>query len=260
MAPLGGKESEQVELQVDSEALRCVVMQCSVPSRVLPPPDFLLADPTLHLPLLTLLVQPDARRTLPVRVKLWGMWCDRLCEIIRIGTRMTLIGSTVVHSVSSFFVDSTTLVLEPLGFSHRAAVHVEEDGRYIEVTPSGITHRNAPPHPARQAPAQLRVAAPSRLNSDISSIAQPAAASKRRRDSTYQYHRLDQLPSRTGVAGTPKEVHIFGVVLEYMLPKETRGTDMKSVRQHISRSARILRAVQHFHAHSTPSCVRVPAL
>jgi hypothetical protein len=136
---------------------------------------------------------------------------------------------------------------------------VEDGAHRTEVTAEGVRKRQVGPGPPRAAAPPLAMApaaapaaafaaatagngsaagAPGAGNNCVprpGGAAQPAA--KRQKGPAYQYHRLGDLPDRTGVAGAPKEVHVFGVVLEYSLPCMTRGSDMKSVIQLVDESS-----------------------
>jgi len=63
------------------------VTQRLVPTQELPPEDFVLADPQVPLPVLRFqLLQPGGVGcTQRVRCSLWGLWCDRLSEVIKVG-------------------------------------------------------------------------------------------------------------------------------------------------------------------------------
>ncbi|KAL1526423.1 hypothetical protein AB1Y20_015135 [Prymnesium parvum] len=219
------------------------VMQSSLPIRTLPPASFVLSDPQVEIPLLTLLAQPAAGGA-PVRINLWGLWCDRLCEVVQTGHVITVHGGSTAHDPSSPIGERDTLTLPPSGAPPHAAVHVDSEVRHIEVTPkrmhSILVNRPAlptarPPMASTQdggVPAAASDTMPGATAADVGG----AAAKRRKASASYHYTRLDDLPERTDVPGGPKEVHLFGVVLEYMLPRDTRGTDMKSVLQLVDES------------------------
>lgn len=207
-----------MQVSSDTDVFTGEVMQVSTPMRSLPPAEFVLADPTVELPLLSLLVKPTQKDASPVRVLLWGVWCDRLCEVVERGSTITVHGSSMSYDPMAPVGQRATLVLPPAGAAVDASVQVRYKSQYIEVTADRVLHRAAGPRDLVASPI-----------SDAASRTDGNTQSKRRKGGVYEYCKLNQLPDRTGLSGGPKEVHVFGVVFEYMLPRVTRGSDMKSV-------------------------------
>ena len=283
-------EDDPIECTPDGEEVVGRVLQCSAPGgSALPPPSFLFADPTIPLPFLTVLLKPVADPSSgssveTVRVKLWGHWSDRLSEIIKRDVKLTLLGATVMHNPNAHVGERTTLELPPSGAPAHASVHVDDGAHRTEVTAGGIRKRPLGPGPLRApappltmapaaAPAAVPAAAPAAAPAVMGagsgtagasgaandSAARPGAlaqpAPKRQKGTAYNYHRLADLPDHTGVGGAPKEVHVFGVVLEYSLPCVTRGSDMKSVLHLVDESSagpHDAIVVNFFKVHPTP--------
>ena len=226
---IGEEAAEEGAVQRDSEEVFIgIVKQRSTPMRSLPPESFVLADPMVELPLMQLTLQlssnsaGNAHET--VRLQLWGFWCDRLCEIIQRNDTIRVCGITVEHTPGAQVGERTILRLAPEGAPQNAAVHVDSASRHTEVTRSGICN-----HSAAGASNTAEASARSHGSAGAAGGAGGGKKKRTRGGPEYTYSRLNELPVRTGGApGETKEVHLFGVVADYMLPRDTKGTDMKS--------------------------------
>ena len=112
------------------------VTQRLVPTQELPPEDFVLADPQVPLPVLRFqLLQPGGVGcTQRVRCSLWGLWCDRLSEVIKVGHEVAITGATVERHEDRMPGDRTTATLAPAGTPASASVIVETNAERYEAT------------------------------------------------------------------------------------------------------------------------------
>jgi hypothetical protein len=151
---------------------------------------------------------------------LWGFWADRLAEATR-GCLLTVVGAEVEPAESSSgFGASWQLALPPRGAKPTASILVvcrsgAAAGSSILVTASGIKH-STPADPARA----------------IADLKRPRAGTGSS-TSSVEYLSIAEMsdPSSTDRAsrGRFDFGNVFGVVVEYSLPRTTRSKDLRSV-------------------------------
>ena len=160
-----------------------------------------------------------------IKVNLWGVWCDRADDQIMQGDTLRVSGGMLETDPDAQPGDhSNRLVLPPRGAPNGAAVHV--------------TGRRSPDHIFNANITEERLTA-NRMPANCADAAgQPVLAcrenKKRSRgaERQYSYAPIGWLPAGPGAS----EVHIFGVVLDYTLPRATRGTDLKSTLELVDES------------------------
>lgn len=209
-----------------------VVLRSALAHRI-PPPSYILCEGNTPLPVITLTLErsKDREVTPPTRAAstsgepewrrchllLWGLWADRLSEVTR-GSVLTVTGAEIEPSLAtSSSSESWQLALPPRGAKEHACVTISQqpgsiEGSRILVTASGIKH--------------------------ILSNTSPGVpmGNKRPRPnlpSVYEYVSVRQMGDpffRDTCAGKAAgSDHVFGVVIEYQLPRPTRKQDMRSV-------------------------------
>ena len=142
-----------------ADPVRGVVTARSVPTRRLPPAEFTLCDPTCELPLLVLTVDGsahdagngggdggDAQQRRPMRAKvwLWGLWCDRLADVIHRGDTIAVRGAEIHEDDAAHAAGARwTLVLPPRGAAADAAVIASSGTTVIEARAAALARYSA---------------------------------------------------------------------------------------------------------------------
>ena len=137
-----------------ADPVRGVVTARSVPTRRLPPAEFTLCDPTCELPILVLTVDGsaqdagnggsdggDAQQRRPMRAKvwLWGLWCDRLADVITRGDTIAVHGAEIHEDDGAHATGARwTLVLPPRGAAADAAVIASSGATVIEARAAAL--------------------------------------------------------------------------------------------------------------------------
>lgn len=200
-------EDSSAEAALDPQ-IRGVVTQRSLAQQELPPANFVLADPQTRLPVMRLQIRLHGGDR--IRVVLWGLWCDRLSEIVRSGDDLCITGGCVTVDETQVPGERTHVTLPPAGASPKASVVVENGSRRVEVTISSCIVKPKPSagNASHHVPLQMRTTV-AQSNGDGNGAAgnvsvRPTKRAKASRG--YEYTTICQLPMRTGEGGNPKEV------------------------------------------------------
>ena len=100
------------------------VTQRSATMIQLPPAHFIMADPTVALPVMQINIKEQTQGGWPrtVRVWLWGVWCDRLSEIVHRGDHVRVVSAEAPPPVDDTSDSESVLMLPPVGANPAAAV------------------------------------------------------------------------------------------------------------------------------------------
>ena len=250
------------EIADPSDEIYGVLVQRSHPVRRHPPAkdQFCANNPDETWPVLCLQLELQssgsdrARPSERVRVELWGPWSDRLSDFLHLRDVITIAGASTEVDERAAPGSRTLVTMAPTGTPANAKVLIESVERDVEVTANAVRQRTKPavgtasahadagrasglagtgvaPPAAPPPPGYGALARQLQLPPAPATTARPAAApanpAKRQRGGSsrsYEYTRIADLPV-TQESGR-KEVHVFGVVVEYTLPKATRGSDL----------------------------------
>ena len=202
------------------------VAQRSPAGRRAPPADYVLCDPSAELPVVTLVLErrdaggggPAWRRC---KLVLWGFWCEKLAPSVALGCKVTVNGAEVEPAPDATDLESPwQLSLPPKGASPSARVVLVGEQRTLTLGATGafVSTANAAPAAAADSTAPA---------------GGQGAKRPRRATGQYAYSSVERLRQASGSDGGD-DWHCFGVVVEYQLPRATKGTDLRSVRPHAS--------------------------
>ena len=234
-----------------------------IPHPHLPPPDCALVDPQKPLPLLQLtLCRPSmdgaavpAGKWRKLKVWLWGVWSDRIYDLVEINDRVRIEGGTWEDDTEAEPGDhAERLALPPKGASIGATIFITgnrlEGDQWKVRARTTLVRSHTPQHPNAPAVHRRAQTLTAEVKEDGLSLSRPPAGSaaasgsgavnsdaaaaaagggkKRARAGDYDYPPIRQLPLQGNGPPGSKGLHLFGVVLEYQLPRATSGSDMKS--------------------------------
>jgi len=208
------------QLLPEIATLEGYVAQRSPAGRRAPPADYVLCDPSAELPVVTLVLErrdaggggPAWRRC---KLVLWGFWCEKLAPSVALGCKVTVNGAEVEPAPDATDLESPwQLSLPPKGASPSARVVLVGEQRTLTLGATGafVSTANA-------APAAADSTAPA---------GGQGAKRPRRATGQYAYSSVERLRQASGSDGGD-DWHCFGVVVEYQLPRATKGTDLRSV-------------------------------
>lgn len=227
---------DEAELLPSVTRLLGLVAQRSSIERRTPPPIYALCDPGVAVPVLSVTLKrpksggaqahasmPDDVQWRRCRLLLWGLWADRLAELVQLDCTVVVTGAEVEGAPdAAVFGSSWQLSLPSLGAKGSASVVIiDRSGVQTEVTAAGI--RRLSPGPALHAPA---------FHPGGNTAAGDASggAKRQRRGKEPIAYEYSSIQGVCDASGQPaRDMNFYGVVVEYQLPRRSRGTDMRSV-------------------------------